>query len=181
MHAWLGSSLERHFCLMSRLWCTGGALPVSASSVPISDGSTALCPNTFQPLEFEAPRAMEMSEIANIVTSFRKAARSAVDCGFDGIEIHGANGYIIDQFLKSSCNKRTDAYGGCVANRCRFCLEVLDAIIEVCAWPSSIPGIPESAPILNDMSRIVTTPKIAHMHTVGPLFALRPVFRCLSA
>ena len=76
---------------------------------------------------------MEVSEIADLVESFRKAARSAVDCGFNGIEIHGANGYVIDQFLKSSCNKRTDAYGGCVANRCRFCLEVLDAIVEVCA------------------------------------------------
>lgn len=112
---------------------------MSASDVPISDGTTALCPNTFQPLEFEAPRAMHESDIKNLVGSFQKAARAAIECGFDGIEIHGANGYVIDQFLKSSCNKRTDAYGGSVKNRCRFCLEILDAISQVQFSPCCCP------------------------------------------
>lgn len=74
---------------------------------------------------------MSASDIAALVVSFRKAARAAIECGFNGIEIHGACGYIIDQFLKSSCNKRTDEYGGTVENRCRLCLEVLDAIVAV--------------------------------------------------
>lgn len=104
---------------------------MSASDVPISDGNTALCPNTFQPLDFEAPQPMTLSDITALVASFRKAAHAAIECGFNGIEIHGANGYIIDQFLKRSCNKRVDEYGGSVENRCRLCLEVLDAIIEV--------------------------------------------------
>ena len=80
---------------------------------------------------------MAVSEIADLVGTFRKAARSAVDCGFNGIEIHGGNGYVIDQFLKRSCNKRTDKYGGSVANRCRLCLEMVDAVAEVRILPCS--------------------------------------------
>lgn len=110
----------------------GNVLPMSASDIPITDGTTAICPNTFQPLQFEAPRPMENADITSLVQFFREGARAAIECGFDGIEVHGACGYIIDQFLKSSCNKRTDEYGGSVENRSRLCLEILDAIIEVC-------------------------------------------------
>jgi N-ethylmaleimide reductase len=105
---------------------------VAPSEVAISDGSTCLDPNTFQSLQFETPRALQAREIPGLVDAFRKAAAAAREVGFDGVEIHAANGYIIDQFLKTSCNKRSDEYGGSVQNRCRFCLEVLDAVIEVC-------------------------------------------------
>jgi N-ethylmaleimide reductase len=74
------------------------------------------------------PRALETGELAGIVDDYRKAARAAIDAGFDGVEIHAANGYLIDQFLRSNSNQRTDAYGGSIENRARFLFEVVDAI-----------------------------------------------------
>lgn len=77
------------------------------------------------------PRALELSEIPGIVEQFRKAAQNAKDAGFDGVEIHGANGYLLDQFTRDGSNKRTDAYGGSVQNRIRLPLEVTRAVISV--------------------------------------------------
>ena len=85
------------------------------------------------------PRALETAEIAGIVADYRRAAENARRAGFDGIEIHGANGYLIDQFLKDGSNHRADAYGGSVENRIRFALEVVDAILSV--WPAGRVGI----------------------------------------
>lgn len=76
------------------------------------------------------PRALETGEIAGIVADYRAAARRAVEAGFDGVEIHGGNGYLIDEFLRRGANKRTDRYGGGIENRIRFALEVVDAIAE---------------------------------------------------
>ncbi|MFL5815010.1 MAG: alkene reductase [Bdellovibrionia bacterium] len=78
-----------------------------------------------------APRALELSEIPGIVEQFRKAAQNARDAGFDGVEIHGANGYLLDQFTRDGSNQRTDAYGGSVENRIRLPLEVTRAVISV--------------------------------------------------
>lgn len=78
--------------------------------------------------ETSEPRALELSELPGIVEDYRKAARAAIDAGFDGVEIHAANGYLIDQFLRSGSNKRTDTYGGSIENRARFLTEVLDAV-----------------------------------------------------
>lgn len=80
--------------------------------------------------EFSPPRRLTKEEIPQIVDDFRKAARNAIEAGFDGVEIHGANGYIIEQFLKDSANDRTDEYGGSIENRCRFALEVVDAVVK---------------------------------------------------
>jgi N-ethylmaleimide reductase len=77
------------------------------------------------------PRALELNEIPGIVEEFRRAAERAKDAGFDGVELHGANGYIIDQFLQDGSNQRTDAYGGSVENRARFLLEVTEAVVSV--------------------------------------------------
>lgn len=74
------------------------------------------------------PRALEPGELPGIVEDYRRAARAAIDSGFDGIELHAANGYLIDQFLRSNSNQRTDAYGGSIENRARFLFEVVDAI-----------------------------------------------------
>ncbi|MBD9373251.1 alkene reductase [Rhizobium sp. ARZ01] len=74
------------------------------------------------------PRALEISEIGGIVEDYRKAARAAIDAGFDGVEVHAANGYLLDQFLRSGSNHRTDAYGGSIENRARFLFEVVNAI-----------------------------------------------------
>ena len=74
------------------------------------------------------PRALETAEIPGIVADFAKAAANAKRAGFDGVEIHGANGYLIDQFLRDGTNRRTDLYGGPVENRVRFALEIVDAL-----------------------------------------------------
>ncbi|CAL4896176.1 unnamed protein product [Urochloa decumbens] len=102
----------------------GGAAPISSTDRGIPpqlsfDGHME---------EFGKPRRLETHEIPAIVDDFRKAARNAIDAGFDGVEIHGANGYIIEQFLKDSANDRDDEYGGSLENRCRFALEVVRAV-----------------------------------------------------
>ncbi|KAG4950095.1 hypothetical protein AAZX31_15G210600 [Glycine max] len=76
------------------------------------------------------PRALRTDEIPHIVNDFRLAARNAIEAGFDGVEIHGAHGFLIDQFLKDQVNDRTDKYGGSTENRCRFALEVVEAVVE---------------------------------------------------
>lgn len=103
------------------------------------------------PLDFVTPRALEVSEIERIVAQFEHGARMAKQAGFDGVEVHGANGYLVDQFLRDGSNHRTDDYGGSVENRMRFLNEVLDAVIKV--WPANRVGLrltPENA--FNSMS-----------------------------
>jgi len=81
--------------------------------------------------EYATPRALELSEIPGIVAAYRKGAENAKKAGFDGVEIHGANGYLLDQFLQDSTNQRNDQYGGSIENRARLMLEVTDACIAV--------------------------------------------------
>jgi N-ethylmaleimide reductase len=116
----------------------GGVLPVAPSAVAISEefkASTA----TGQLVPYETPRALQTDEIAAIVESYRQAARNALAAGFDGVEIHGANGYLVEQFLQSRSNLRTDRYGGSIANRVRFLMEVTQAAIDV--WGASRVGV----------------------------------------
>ena len=80
--------------------------------------------------EYETPRALDLEEIPGIVAAYRKGAENAKKAGFDGVEIHGANGYLLDQFLQDKTNQRSDAYGGSIENRARLMLEVTDACIE---------------------------------------------------
>ncbi|KAG2206822.1 hypothetical protein INT47_007578 [Mucor saturninus] len=79
---------------------------------------------------FETPKAFTVKEIASTIQDFRQAALNAIEAGFDGVEIHGANGFLIDQFIDSSVNKRTDNYGGSIPKRARFALDVLQAVVE---------------------------------------------------
>ncbi|KAI5066050.1 hypothetical protein GOP47_0018674, partial [Adiantum capillus-veneris] len=79
--------------------------------------------------EYSQPRALRTHEIPFVVDQFRRAAQNAIQAGFDGVEIHGAHGYLIDQFLKDAINDREDEYGGSVENRCRFALEVMSAVV----------------------------------------------------
>lgn len=104
---------------------TGGAAPVAPS--PIAPGVKAYTAAGRQ--EAPVPHELSRDEIARIVGEFGRAAANARRAGFDGVEIHGANGYLIDQFLKDGANHRTDAYGGSVENRLRFPLEVVDAVV----------------------------------------------------
>jgi N-ethylmaleimide reductase len=112
-----------------------GALPVAPSA--IAPKGEVL---TFEGMKpFVIPRALETSEIPKIVEQYRLGAENALKAGFDGVEVHAANGYLIDQFLRDGTNKRTDEYGGSVENRARFLLEVTKAVIEV--WGSQRVGV----------------------------------------
>jgi len=104
----------------------GKNLPVSASAIGINEMINT--PEGHK--KTETPRALETSEIPGIVKDYTDAARRAIDAGFDGVEIHGANAYLIDQFLHSSSNTRTDIYGGSIENRARFLFEVVESIIQ---------------------------------------------------
>lgn len=97
------------------------AQPVSASAIAINDKDL-----TGQP--YVVPRALELNEIPNVIADYVKAAENAIEAGFDGVEIHGANGYLLDQFINSNSNVRTDKYGGSIENRARLTLEVVDAV-----------------------------------------------------
>ena len=85
------------------------------------------------------PRALSTEEIPGIVEQFRQGAKNAMAAGFDGVEIHGANGYLIDEFIESGSNKRSDRYGGSLANRARFLLEISEAVTDV--WSSNRVGV----------------------------------------
>lgn len=112
-----------------------GELPVAPSAIRPEGHVSLVRPIT----EFETPRALETEEIAKIVAQYSRGAKLAKDAGFDGVEIHGANGYLIDQFLHEKSNKRTDQYGGSVANRARFMMEVTDAVLQ--EWDASRVGM----------------------------------------
>jgi N-ethylmaleimide reductase len=103
----------------------GGKLPVAPSA--IRPNTQAFTANGFEPIP--TPRALETEEIPGIVAQYAHGASNALAAGFDGVEVHGANGYLIDQFLRDGTNKRTDAYGGSIENRTRFLLEAVDAVI----------------------------------------------------
>lgn len=112
-----------------------GALPVAPSAIAAQGHVSLVRPKR----AYVTPRALETAEIPGIVAAYRKGAENAKLAGFDGVEIHGANGYLLDQFLQDKTNKRTDAYGGSVENRARLLLEVTDACIEV--WGASRVGM----------------------------------------
>lgn len=130
--------------ILLQLWHVGrisdpvyldGELPVAPSAVA-AKGHVSL----IRPLkDYVTPRALDLEEIPGIVEDYRHAAENAKAAGFDGVEIHAANGYLIDQFLQDSTNKRTDAYGGPIENRARFLLEVTDAVVSV--WGADRVGV----------------------------------------
>lgn len=113
----------------------GGQLPVAPSAIA-ADGHVSLV----RPITpFETPRALELDEIPTIIAAFRRGAENAKRAGFDGVEIHAANGYLLDQFLQDSTNQRDDEYGGSIENRARLLLEVTDAVIDV--WGAERVGV----------------------------------------
>ncbi|NLH79785.1 MAG: alkene reductase [Phyllobacteriaceae bacterium] len=119
--------------IFAQLWHVGrisdpvhlhGELPVAPSAV-----RPAGHPSLLRPMrEFVTPRALDTAEIPGIIAAYTTGARNALDAGFDGVELHAANGYLIEQFLATKTNHRTDAYGGSIANRMRFLLEIADAV-----------------------------------------------------
>ncbi len=103
----------------------GGALPVAPSAIAPSGQAWTL--DGMKP--YVTPHALEAAEIAEIVEDFRRGARNARQAAFDGVELHGANGYLVDQFLRDGANRRTDGYGGSAQNRTRFLVEVTEAVV----------------------------------------------------
>jgi len=130
--------------IVMQLWHVGrishssylnGELPVAPSAIAAEGHVSLVRPIT----SYETPRALETEEIPGIVEAYRKGAENAQRAGFDGVEIHAANGYLIDQFLQDSTNRRTDEYGGPIENRARLLLEVTDAAISV--WGAERVGV----------------------------------------
>ncbi|WP_191487751.1 alkene reductase [Pseudomonas sp. FEN] len=146
-----------------------GAAPVAPSAIRAA--TKVFVNNNF--VDVSAPRALEISELAGIVNAFRQAAKNAIVAGFDGVEIHGANGYLLDQFLKDGANVRTDAYGGSVENRARLLLEVTAAVVdEIGAERTGIRISPVSP--ANDVSS--TAPQAQFDYLVDQLDALGLVY-----
>lgn len=105
----------------------GGELPVAPSAIQPAGRVRRMRPKR----DYHTPRALATEEIPGVVEDFRKGAENARNAGFDGVEIHAANGYLIDQFLQDSTNQRTDHYGGSIENRARFLMELVDAVATV--------------------------------------------------
>ncbi|PMS35789.1 2,4-dienoyl-CoA reductase-like NADH-dependent reductase (Old Yellow Enzyme family) [Trinickia symbiotica] len=112
-----------------------GELPVAPTAIAPEGHVSLVRPKR----PFVTPRALELHEIRDVVAAFRKGAENAKAAGFDGVEIHGANGYLLDQFLQDSTNRRTDLYGGPIENRARLLLEVVDECIAV--WGAQRVGV----------------------------------------
>ncbi|NTW23871.1 MAG: alkene reductase [Lentimicrobium sp.] len=157
----------------------GNELPVSASA--ISGGDFITTPKGKMPMEI--PRALELSEIPDLLEDYRKAAANAIKAGFDGVEIHAANSYLLDQFMHSSSNVRTDQYGGSIENRCRLTLEVTDAVCReigssktaIRLSPSNIKfGMDDknAADLFEYVIRELDKRELAYLHLVEPMLSL---------
>jgi N-ethylmaleimide reductase len=114
----------------------GGQSPVAPSAVPITGEGMLAMTSDGKMVPYETPRALETEEVGQVVEAFRQAAVNAKAAGFDGVEIHGANGYLLEQFLQSHTNLRTDKYGGGIENRARLLLEIAQAVIAV--WGANV-------------------------------------------
>ena len=148
----------------------GGALPVAPSA--IRPHGTSYTGVGFEPCV--TPRALETAEIPAVVEQYRRAAENAMAAGFDGVEIHAANGYLIEQFLRDSTNKRTDRYGGSHENRARFLLEVTAAVISVCGGDRVGIRLSPVSPA-NDIGPD-SHPEATYTYVVEQLNALRPTY-----
>ena len=160
----------------------GGAQPVSASALRIENDETHT-PQGKKP--YEVPRPLRDDELPAIVAGFAQAARNALAAGFDAVEIHGANGYLLDQFLRDGSNQRTGPYGGPLANRARLLLEVVDAVVAVCGADrvgvrlsplNSYNDMKDSDPVglISYVAAQLATRKLAYLHLMrGDFFGVQ--------
>jgi N-ethylmaleimide reductase len=147
----------------------GGQPPVAPSAIKAN--TKTFVGGTFA--DTSAPRALRLDEIPGVIASFRRGAANAIAAGFDGVELHGANGYLLDQFLRDGSNRRDDAYGGSIENRARLLIEVLGEVIaEVGAGRVGIRLSPVSPS--NDISD--SNPSALFTHVVEGIDALAPVY-----
>jgi N-ethylmaleimide reductase len=156
----------------------GGAQPVAPSALEhggVAYTESGWVPNT-------PPRALTIEEIKGLVESFRSAARRGIAAGFDGVELHSANGYLLDQFLQDGSNRRDDLYGGSIENRSRFLLEVVDAVTSVWgsdrvavrlgpsgSWGDMSDSDPEA--LFTYVARQLNQRKLAYLHLIEPRIA----------
>ena len=156
----------------------GGALPVAPSAVAIPEEFKAMTADG-KVVPYETPRALETAEVHGVVAAFRQAARNAMAAGFDGVEIHGANGYLIEQFLQSRTNLRTDQYGGSIENRVRLLLEIVQGAVEV--WGANRVGVrlspygiangsgePDPMPLYTHAINSLNPMGLAYLHFIEP-------------
>lgn len=163
-----------------QLWHTGRMSHTvfqPGNAAPVAPSAIAAKAKTYVPGEgfvpTSTPRALETAEIAGIVNDFRSAAANAIAAGFDGVEIHGAHGYLLDAFLRDSSNQRTDIYGGSIENRARFLIEVVAAVTaEIGAQRTGVRLSPVSP--VNDSAE--SHPQPLFEHVVRELEKLHPVY-----
>jgi N-ethylmaleimide reductase len=170
--------------IFAQLWHVGrisapmfleGALPVAPSAIAAQGTVSNVRPKQ----AYVTPRALETSEIPGIVEAYRKAAMNAQMAGFDGVEIHGANGYLLEQFLQSSSNQRGDRYGGSIANRARLLLEITEAVTSV--WGADRVGVrlspygiangsgePDPMPLYTHVIKALDPLGLAYVHFIEP-------------
>ncbi|MEI6408037.1 MAG: alkene reductase [Bacteroidota bacterium] len=175
--------------IFAQLWHTGrvghslvkhGALPVSASAIGIK-GQQHFTPDGMK--DYETPRALSTEEVKQVVQDYKTAAENAKTAGFDGVELHGAFGYLPNQFLVDGANHRTDEYGGSIENRSRFVLEVMQAMVDV--WgPDKVaiklsPSIPYNGMIDSNPEALfsyligeLNKMPLAYLHLMQALFPL---------
>ena len=157
----------------------GGALPVAPSAVPITGEGMLAMTSDGKMVPYETPRALETEEVDQVVEAFRQAAVNAKQAGFDGVEIHGANGYLLEQFLQSHTNLRTDKYGGSIENRARLLLEITQAVIAV--WGANRVGVrlspygvangsgeAEPMPLYSHVVKALDQLGLAYLHFIEP-------------
>ncbi len=140
-----------------------GGAPFAPSAIPAP--GTALTAD-FERVPFDTPRALGVDEIAQVIEDYRTAALNALRAGFDGVEVHGANGYLIEQFMNSGTNARDDAYGGAIPNRARFLLEATAAAIDV--WGADRVGV-RLSPFGVANGCTDADPEALHRHAIGEL------------
>ena len=149
-----------------------GQPPVAPSAIAAQGNVSLLRPER----PFPVPRALSGAELPGVIEAYRRGARNAQAAGFDGVEIHGANGYLLDQFLQDRANQRSDGYGGSIANRARLMLEVADAVIEV--WGAGRVGM-HLAPRGDSNSMGDSDPAALFGHVVRELATRRLAFVCV--
>jgi N-ethylmaleimide reductase len=154
-------------------------MPVAPSAVSITNEGMLAMTSEGKMVPYETPRALETEEVGQIVEAFRQAAVNAKEAGFDGVEVHGANGYLLEQFLQSHTNLRTDRYGGSIENRARLLLEVTQAAIEV--WGANRVGVrlspygiangsgeAEPMPLYTHVVKALDRLGLAYLHFIEP-------------
>ena len=162
-----------------QLWHVGRVSHISlqpAGRAPVAPSAIRAKTKTFIGgtfAEVSEPRALRRDEIPGIIDLFRQGTINAFDAGFDGVEIHGANGYLLDQFLRDGANKRDDDYGGSIANRARLLLEVLGAVIDEAGADRVGIRLSPVTPA-NDLSD--SDPQALFAHVIGEIDRLSPVY-----